>query len=95
MRRLLQSVYAYCESHRENANSTYFGEQLTELPAKNDESNPLRLLSLGIKAPDLRVTIPVAACAPSAPAPNKPANRADTTVDIRGHFILRVLQKPE
>jgi len=61
MRRLLQSVYAYCETQREQANSTYFGEQLTELPAQKNTTNTIDLLSLGVKALDLRITIPVAA----------------------------------
>jgi hypothetical protein len=60
-RRLLQSVYAYCEAQREGADSTYFGEQLTELPMPVNDTSTIDLLSLGVKALDLRITIPVAA----------------------------------
>jgi len=60
MRRLLQSVYAYCETSRESAVSTYYAERLTELPAVSQDNDTLDVGMLQLIVPDIKVKIPVA-----------------------------------
>jgi hypothetical protein len=60
MRRLLQSVYAYCEASRESAVSTYCGQRLTEFPAISQDEETLDAATLRLLAPDISMKIPVA-----------------------------------